>query len=296
MGSSLAAGYVTPQGAITTLAERAGFRAGGLPRGRARRRMVGRPRRGRAIFLAAGRGAAAGAAPASNCRRRCRSPAKLEQVQGLMAAGDERAPRGSTRPSAFISATPSRTTPDFYDVRNLLVLGRVMTGEGGDVILAVAASGSARRVSGTGRAHPLPHPGREGEAARAGHRRRQPARHSQIRRRHHADSITHARTFSFPTALRRRRGARAHHAPVHLGAPGRYRDHGLPRRGRVLRPPDKWFTGVVVTNGAGSPRAGIYGDYTDEQMQQVRLRGAAQGGLRGRLRLPDPARLSQLAR
>jgi LmbE family N-acetylglucosaminyl deacetylase len=35
--------------------------------------------------------------------------------------------------------------------------------------------------------------------------------------------------------------------------------------------PDKWFTGVVVTNGAGSPRDGIYGDYTDEQMQRVRL-------------------------
>ncbi|HEY1336870.1 MAG TPA: PIG-L family deacetylase [Bryobacteraceae bacterium] len=34
---------------------------------------------------------------------------------------------------------------------------------------------------------------------------------------------------------------------------------------------DKWFSGVVVTNGAGSPRSGIYGDYTDEQMQKVRL-------------------------
>jgi len=34
---------------------------------------------------------------------------------------------------------------------------------------------------------------------------------------------------------------------------------------------DKWFTGVVVTNGAGSPRAGIYGHYTDQQMQQVRV-------------------------
>jgi len=31
------------------------------------------------------------------------------------------------------------------------------------------------------------------------------------------------------------------------------------------------FTGVVVTNGAGSPRAGIYGAYSDEEMQQVRL-------------------------
>lgn len=35
---------------------------------------------------------------------------------------------------------------------------------------------------------------------------------------------------------------------------------------------DKWFTGVVLTNGAGSPRAGLYGHYTDEEMQQVRLR------------------------
>jgi LmbE family N-acetylglucosaminyl deacetylase len=34
---------------------------------------------------------------------------------------------------------------------------------------------------------------------------------------------------------------------------------------------DKWFTGVVVTNGAGSPRSGIYGDYTDEEMQKVRV-------------------------
>jgi LmbE family N-acetylglucosaminyl deacetylase len=35
---------------------------------------------------------------------------------------------------------------------------------------------------------------------------------------------------------------------------------------------DKWFTGVVVTNGAGSPRAGIYGQYTDEEMQKVRVK------------------------
>ena len=33
---------------------------------------------------------------------------------------------------------------------------------------------------------------------------------------------------------------------------------------------NKWFSGVVVTNGAGSPRAGIYEKYTDEEMQKVR--------------------------
>lgn len=33
---------------------------------------------------------------------------------------------------------------------------------------------------------------------------------------------------------------------------------------------DRWFSGVVVTNGSGSPRSGIYGSYTDAQMQEVR--------------------------
>ncbi|NLH98473.1 MAG: PIG-L family deacetylase [Chthonomonadales bacterium] len=35
---------------------------------------------------------------------------------------------------------------------------------------------------------------------------------------------------------------------------------------------DAWFTGVVVTNGAGSPREGLYANYTDEDMQKVRRR------------------------
>jgi LmbE family N-acetylglucosaminyl deacetylase len=34
--------------------------------------------------------------------------------------------------------------------------------------------------------------------------------------------------------------------------------------------PDKWFCGVNVTNGAGSPRDDLYRDYTDEMMQVVR--------------------------
>jgi LmbE family N-acetylglucosaminyl deacetylase len=33
---------------------------------------------------------------------------------------------------------------------------------------------------------------------------------------------------------------------------------------------DKGFTGVTVTNGSGSPRDGLYGSYTDEEMQVVR--------------------------
>ncbi|MCX6984077.1 MAG: PIG-L family deacetylase [Lentisphaerae bacterium] len=33
---------------------------------------------------------------------------------------------------------------------------------------------------------------------------------------------------------------------------------------------DKWFSSVIVTDGAGSPRAGIYGNHTDSQMLEIR--------------------------
>lgn len=34
---------------------------------------------------------------------------------------------------------------------------------------------------------------------------------------------------------------------------------------------DRWFTGITVTNGSGSPRSGLYADYSDEQMQDIRI-------------------------
>jgi LmbE family N-acetylglucosaminyl deacetylase len=37
-----------------------------------------------------------------------------------------------------------------------------------------------------------------------------------------------------------------------------------------FRSREKWFTGVVVTDGRGSPRAGLYEQYTDEEMWAVR--------------------------
>ena len=33
---------------------------------------------------------------------------------------------------------------------------------------------------------------------------------------------------------------------------------------------NKWFSAVVVTDGAGSPRTGLYADYTDDEMMAVR--------------------------
>ncbi len=35
---------------------------------------------------------------------------------------------------------------------------------------------------------------------------------------------------------------------------------------------DKWFTGVVLTDGRGSPRDHLYKDYTDEEMRLVRFK------------------------
>jgi LmbE family N-acetylglucosaminyl deacetylase len=35
---------------------------------------------------------------------------------------------------------------------------------------------------------------------------------------------------------------------------------------------DQWFTGVVVTDGRGSPRDDLYGSYTDEEMRGVRFK------------------------
>jgi LmbE family N-acetylglucosaminyl deacetylase len=39
---------------------------------------------------------------------------------------------------------------------------------------------------------------------------------------------------------------------------------------RAFQQEDRWFTGVVVTDGAGSPRDDLYKDYTDERMRLVR--------------------------
>lgn len=41
---------------------------------------------------------------------------------------------------------------------------------------------------------------------------------------------------------------------------------------RCFQKDDRWFTGVIVADGSGSPRAGVYAEYTDAQMMAVRER------------------------
>ena len=55
---------------------------------------------------------------------------------------------------------------------------------------------------------------------------------------------------------------------------------------------ERWFTGVVVTDGRGSPRNGIYAQYDDEQMRLVRFKEQL-GRQRGRICRSDHAGLPQ---
>jgi LmbE family N-acetylglucosaminyl deacetylase len=44
---------------------------------------------------------------------------------------------------------------------------------------------------------------------------------------------------------------------------------------------DRWFTGVVVTDGRGSPRDGLYKEYSDEDMRLVRFKEQRKAALVG---------------
>ncbi len=60
----------------------------------------------------------------------------------------------------------------------------------------------------------------------------------------------------------------------HLAVSAHQDDIEIMAAGAILqcyRRQDLWFTGVVMTDGRGSPRDGIYKDYTDEAMRQARI-------------------------
>jgi predicted NBD/HSP70 family sugar kinase len=63
---------------------------------------------------------------------------QLIEVQGLMADGDERARRIYETIGTCFGYTIAQYA-DFYDLRVLLILGRVTSGEGGEIIIAKAA-------------------------------------------------------------------------------------------------------------------------------------------------------------
>ncbi len=136
MGSSLAAGYVTPQGAITGWLNELAFVPVDYRDGAPADEWSGDPGVGAQYFSQQAVGRLL--APARiELPREMPLPVKLEAVQKLMAAGDERARRIYESIGVFFGYNIAHYT-EFYEVRNLLVLGRVLTGEGGDLILAMA--------------------------------------------------------------------------------------------------------------------------------------------------------------
>jgi predicted NBD/HSP70 family sugar kinase len=136
MGSSLAAGYVTPQGAITTWLNELAFVPVDYRDGAPIDEWSGDDGVGAQYFSQQAVGRLL--APAGiDLPAEMPLPVKLEHLQKLAAAGDPRAMNIYDTIGVYFGYNIATYT-DFYDVRNLLVLGRVMTGEGGDHILFVA--------------------------------------------------------------------------------------------------------------------------------------------------------------
>jgi predicted NBD/HSP70 family sugar kinase len=136
MGSSLAAGFVTPQGAITTWLNELAFVPVDYREDAPADEWSGDRGVGVQYFSqqAVGRllePAGIGLPPDAPL------PANLERVQKLVAVGDGRARKIYETIGVWFGYTIAHCA-DFYDIRNLLVLGRVMSGEGGDLILQLA--------------------------------------------------------------------------------------------------------------------------------------------------------------
>jgi predicted NBD/HSP70 family sugar kinase len=136
MGSSLAAGFVTPQGNITSWLNELAFVPVDYRPNAPADEWSGDPGVGAQYFSQQAVGRLL--APAGiDLPKDMPLPVKLEAVQRLMAAGDERARRIYETIGVYFGYNIA-TYADHYDFRNLQVLGRVMTGEGGDLILHLA--------------------------------------------------------------------------------------------------------------------------------------------------------------
>jgi predicted NBD/HSP70 family sugar kinase len=61
-------------------------------------------------------------------------PERLKEVQALMARGDERAAKIYETIGIYLGYTMAHYA-DFYDFNDVLILGRVTTGQGGDIVL-----------------------------------------------------------------------------------------------------------------------------------------------------------------
>jgi predicted NBD/HSP70 family sugar kinase len=139
MGSSLAGGYVTPAGRITSWLDELAFVPVDYQEHAARDEWSGDVGCGVQCFS---QQAVARLAPKAGLvmPRDMPFPEQLKQVQSAMANGDPRAASIYRTIGAYLGYGAALFAR-FYSLRHILVLGRVTTGPGGDVIL-----NEARRV------------------------------------------------------------------------------------------------------------------------------------------------------
>jgi predicted NBD/HSP70 family sugar kinase len=136
MGSSQAAGYVTPDGKITSWLNELAFAPIDYNPGAPVDEWSGDYGCGVQYFSQQGVGRLIPKA-GLEMRRELPLPEKLVEVQKAMAAGDERAARIYETVGVCFGYAVAHYA-QFYDFKHLLILGRVTTGEGGAVIIREA--------------------------------------------------------------------------------------------------------------------------------------------------------------
>jgi predicted NBD/HSP70 family sugar kinase len=136
LGTSTAGGYVTPEGNITTWLNELAFMPIDYNPNAPLDEWSGDYGCGVQYFSQQGVGRLLSVAgietdPAMGL------PEKLKVVQGLMAAGDYRAVKIYQTIGTYLGYAMAHYS-DFYDYKHILILGRVTTGAGGDLILSGA--------------------------------------------------------------------------------------------------------------------------------------------------------------
>jgi predicted NBD/HSP70 family sugar kinase len=136
MGTSLAAGYVTPEGNITPWLNELAFAPVDYREGAPSDEWSGDSGCGVQYFS---QQAVARLAPLAGIELSADMPfaERLVAVQQLMADGDERAAKIYSTIGTYLGYTIAHYT-DFYEIQNILLLGRVISGRGGDLIITNA--------------------------------------------------------------------------------------------------------------------------------------------------------------
>lgn len=137
MGSSEATGYVTPGGGITSWLNELAFAPVDNRPDAPRDEWSGDRGCGVQYFSQQAVGRLLGPAGIA-VEPGLDLPGRLKHVQELMQRGDPRAAKIYATIGTYLGYTIPHYA-DFYEMRHVLLLGRVMTGEGGSIVLAEAA-------------------------------------------------------------------------------------------------------------------------------------------------------------